>query len=100
MWDFCEESTQTAKKHYTCDGCEEIKDAIDDVDWEYDFPFHPRDIAIIKCLVFDRNCSIFPGEEYNKLKGKWRGEWTTYRSLPIADKIIEKYDMYREEYLT
>lgn len=89
-WEFCETTKQKARKNYL-DGAWEYIDKT--LGWnllEYD----KDDRETIAKIKTEK--TIKKGDFYIKTKGKWEGEFSTFRVSIDANYICQKYELYPE----
>jgi hypothetical protein len=88
-WEFEEITHQIASKDYDCQAMPWIfNSGLDEGDFE---PEHWDAIQKAK----SEGCKIKKGEKYLKVRGKWEGEWATYRARKEIDEICQYYDLYQ-----
>ncbi len=88
-WDVESVSEPIAKKDYTCQACDWIHDCIN----EQIFSF--ADYRLIAKAKRD-DWRILKGQKYIKVRGKWDGEWCTFRARPEINGLCQYYDIYQE----
>lgn len=88
-WDFCETTTQTARKDYRCEASDWIWEQVN----EGLFTF-----AEMRLIVKARRekWRIKKGQKYIKCQGKYMGEFTVFRARPELDELCRKYELYQE----
>jgi hypothetical protein len=90
MWDLCIRSWPRARKTYYCNAAEFILNSGCN---EEDFKAY--DWEVIQHAE-EEGFMILPGEKYVKVRGKWDGEWVTFRARPELDRICHDYDLYED----
>lgn len=88
-WDFYEATTPKARKEYRCDACEYINSVIN----EGYFSF-----AEMRLIVKAKRdgWKIKKGQIYDKVKGKWEGDFSIFRARPEMNELCLKHDLYYE----
>lgn len=89
-WELDKRTTQIARKDYHCDASDWILNAgLPDED------FSAEQLASIE-KAKQENWKILKGTEYLKVRGKWEGEWTTYRARPDLHQICIDQGFYED----
>ena len=91
-WSISEITEPTARKDYHC----EASDWIDnELGWDKRYYNNDEDYQIVK-KARKENCKILKGTKYIQVKGKWDGEFMTFRARKDLNYICHKYDIYCE----
>lgn len=91
MWDLAVTTTQRARKDYPCGAWEWISNS-----GYSERDFKPEDWQVIENARAD-DFMIKKGTEYTQTKGKWEGEFCTFRARIDLDKICSDYDLYPDD---
>lgn len=107
MLEVIEQTTQIARKRYSDDGCEWVREGIVYRVWEFDQfgnsnpKKHRPTISEYRTLVSfknDPNCQvILPGQEYVKERQKYDGDFRTFRMKKDIYHIAMKYKFFAED---
>lgn len=89
-WECVTTEAVTARKDYPCQAMEWINSC--DLEQE---DFTPEEWEQIEQARAEGN-RILKGQNYLKTRGKWEGDWDTFRARPEIDAICHKYDIYQE----
>lgn len=88
MWELSTHTTPVARKEYDCGAWQWIDNAgLGERDFE------PDELQTIKKAERER-FKILKGTKYICVRGKWEGEFSTFRARADLDKICLKYDLY------
>lgn len=88
-WEVYTETRPVARKNYACNAVEYIEPQDNDY-----FGFTKEEIHIIE---YARKFGIGKHQKYIKVKGRWDGEWVTFRASIDVDEICRKYEIYPDE---
>lgn len=88
-WDCYEESTPIARKDYNCDASDFLCEMIGEVKFSF------AELRLIVKAKRDK-WRIKKGQKYLKVKGKWDGDFCTFRARPELDDICRKHELYYE----
>lgn len=88
-WDFCEVTTQAARKDYRCEASDWVLEQVN----EGLFTF-----AEMRLIVKAKRekWRIKKGQKYIKCQGKYMGEFNVFRARPELDELCRKYELYQE----
>ena len=86
-WEFEETTEQVATKDYNCDACDWVNNDFANLDLSFS---ELRSYALAKRDKF----KIKKGQMYTKTKGKWDGEFCTFRARIDIDKICLAHFVY------
>ena len=87
-WDCSTKTTHVARKEYNCNASEWFSDA-DLQEWD------DEDLEILETIMSE-NYKILKGTKYIHIRGKWDGEFCTFRARLDSNKLCEMYDLYQE----
>lgn len=77
-----------AKKHYQCQACE----------WLVNIPIEEIELSDDERLCLDAakadHWKILPGQKYIKIRGKFDGEWQTFRARIDVNEICKRHGIY------
>lgn len=87
-WDVENVTYPKAKKHYPCQACE----------WLANAPIEDEDLTDDERLCLDAaradHWKILPGQKYIKIRGKFDGEWQTFRARIDVNEICKRHGIY------
>lgn len=89
-WDLCNQTTQKAQKDYHCDACHFIQEYLNQGIFSF---AEMRQIVKAK----RNNWKIKKGEVYEKVSGKWDGDFAVFRAIPAMDALCIEHELYPEE---
>lgn len=89
-WECAVTKTQTARMDYYCEAMEWINNCgLSEEDYSAD------DWEKIE-TARSEGSKILKGQKYLNTRGKWDGEWVTFRARPEIDAICQEYDIYQD----
>ncbi len=89
-WEVKEYSNRKAIKEYHCQAYGFINNSgLGDDD------FSPEEAATIAQAAAE-DYKILPGTKYVRIRGKWEGEWITFRARIDLDDICMRYRLYED----
>lgn len=86
-WDFQVNTKPVARKSYKCDAYFAIIDCMNDEDFTHD------ELLLIQAARADGG-KILKGMRYNKISGKFDGEFAIWRAREDMQTIYRKYELY------
>lgn len=88
-WDPEFYSEQIARKNYNCNACDWAREQVHEGIYS---------ISDFRMIVLARrdNWEIKKGMRYIKVRGKWDGEWCTFRARPEINELCQRLDIYQE----
>lgn len=82
------ESRPVARKHYECNACLFLRDALAD---GLELPYSEAKHVV---RARQNNWRIVPGQQHIKIFGKDGGEAYSIRCIIEIDRLCQKYDLY------
>ena len=87
-WEFEATTFPVAKKHYHCEASDWLNNCqIDECDLTDD------ERLSVEGAKAD-GWKILPGQQYIQVRGKWEGEWQTFRARIDIDAICQRHNIY------
>jgi len=87
-WELVTITEPIARKAYLCEACQCVNH------------LSKRDVTAEEWATIQKareeGCKILPGTSYIKIKGKYDGDFITFRARPEIDDIAQKYDCYED----
>ena len=88
MWEVCESSVRVARKEYDCDAWPWI-DNSGLVDEDY-----TEEQFLVLAEAKKQGCKILKGDKYLHVKGKFEGDWCTYRARLDLNDLCNELDLF------